>query len=67
MKAREELEEGTSRSKIYLHELFEEYDAKNRGYRDEILTSINKILDQLRAWRREDHEKRIIKLEYPSH
>lgn len=54
---------------------FEELDEKNRGYRDQILTSLDKVAKELETWREdkiladhqlENHEKRITKLESPT-
>jgi hypothetical protein len=70
-------------TKIDLDEALEEYDEKNRGYRDQILTRLDKVVMELETIRednvigtaqirglREDlagHEKRITTLEQATH
>ncbi len=59
---------------------FEQYDEKNRSYRDQVLTGLDKVMKELETIREEttvgnhqlsekvhEHERRIIKLETPSH
>jgi hypothetical protein len=63
-----------------MNEKFEKYDEKNRGYRDEIVTKVDKVLKELVEMRDENtastlhferndeaiaiHEKRIIAIEH---
>ncbi len=65
-----------------LDEAFKDYDSKNRTYRDEILTGLDKVMKELETMREENtvgtfqirelrdevdnHEIRIKKLESPS-
>ncbi|MDP3244049.1 MAG: hypothetical protein Q8M83_00045 [bacterium] len=69
-------------TKIDLDEAFEQYDEKNRGYKDEVLTGLDSVMKELETMREEstigvhqtrelredvdDHEKRITKLESPT-
>ena len=59
-----------------LEEKIENIDEKNRGYRDQILTSLDKVAKELETWREdkiladhqlENHEERITQLESPTH
>jgi len=68
-------------TKIDLDEAFERYDDKNRGYKDQILTGLDKVMKDLETIREEmtvgthqmrklkeevdTHRKRISKLESP--
>lgn len=68
---------------IDLNEAFDKYDGKNRSYRDEILTGLDKVMKELETMREETtvgtfqirelreevdgHEKRITKLESALH
>ncbi len=70
-------------TKLDLAEALEDVDEKNRGYRDQILNGLDKVVKELETMREENlvgahqieemyekvesHEKRITKLESPSH
>lgn len=59
-------------TKFDLDEAVEAIDERNKGYRDQILTSLDKVAKELETWREdkvlgdhqlEDHENKTIKLE----
>lgn len=67
-------------TRIDLDEAFEAYDEKNRGYRDQILTGLDRVMKELETIREEttvgvnqvtekvdEHEQRITKLEISRH
>lgn len=67
-------------TRIDLDEAFEVYDEKNRGYRDQILTGLDRVMKELETIREEttvgvnqvtekvdEHEQRITKLEISRH
>lgn len=66
-----DLKSETGILKIEFHEAFEQYDEKNRGYRDEILTGLDKVMKELETIREDNivgtHQIRELRVDVDSH